>query len=446
MALVIRNCRVVSPVPADGAPALRPLRGEAMDALKVVERADLTIEGSSIVSVRVLRPLKQAPVRDAQERRAFRASIGLALGAGGAAREGAREGATGAKPVEIDAAGRVLMPAFVDAHTHACWAGERLDEWEMKRTGVPYLKILERGGGIMASVRAVRAASQDDLAATLRERAERMLRLGSTTIEVKSGYGLTTEDELKMLRAVRAAARDFPGTLVPTAMLGHAIDPDQPGFVGRVVRETLPAVAAEFPGICIDAFCEEGAWSVEQCLLLFTRARELGLPFRVHADQFNSLGMVPAALRLGARSVDHLEASSPEDLRALAASEAQGVVLPACGFHMDNRYAKGRAFVGAGGALTIATNLNPGSAPCGSMAFVVALAVRRLGLSVSEALVASTFNPSRLLGLTDRGQVATGQRADLLLLDGPDERAVAFEFGDSPIAAVIAGGRVVTPA
>jgi imidazolonepropionase len=270
-----------------------------------------------------------------------------------------------------------------------------------------------------------------------------MLRAGSTTIEVKSGYGLTTQDELKMLRAVREAQGRFAGTLVPTALLGHAIDEQQPGFVGRVTRETLPAVAAEFPGIAVDAYCETGAWSVEQCVKLFARAHELGLPVRVHADQFNSLGMIPAALHLGARSVDHLEATSKDDLKLLAESATFGVMLPACGFHAGERYARGRAFVQAGGLACIASNYNPGSAPCGSMAFVIALAVRHLGLMPVEALACATLNPARLLGLSDRGYIAPGARADLLLLKEGDERALAYEFGTSPVHTVWAGGRVV---
>lgn len=412
--LVIRNARVVTlDAGKTGAAALKPLRGEALGELHVIERADVFIEGSRIAAIKKLAP-------------------------------NARPRAPLASATEIDAEGRALMPGFVDCHTHACWAGSRLDEWDQKRRGVPYLKILEKGGGIMATVRAVREATLQQLTDNLLQRASEMLALGSTTIEVKSGYGLTTDAELKMLRAVREAQSRFPGTLVPTALLGHAIDSDQPGFTGRVMRETLPAVVAEFPGICVDAYCEKGAWSVEQCVLLFARAREGGCSIRVHADQFNSLGMIPAALRLGARSIDHLEATSKDDMHALATSDAFGVMLPACGFHMDNRYARGRAFTAANGALCIASNLNPGSAPCPSMPMICAIAVRHLGLSPQEAIAASTRNPALLLGMSDRGVIAVGSRADLVLLKETDERSVAFGFGGSPIKAVIAGGRVVS--
>jgi len=183
---------------------------------------------------------------------------------------------TGAADMAIEAGGRVLLPGFVDAHTHACWAGDRLAEFEMKLRGAGYLDILKAGGGILSTVRAVRAASGSELAENLLQRLGLMLKEGTTTVEVKSGYGLTTRDELKMLRAIAAAAQHFAGTVVPTALLGHAMDPDQPHFVDTVVNETLPAVHDEFPGIAIDAFCEQGAWSLADCRRLFERARSLG--------------------------------------------------------------------------------------------------------------------------------------------------------------------------
>jgi imidazolonepropionase len=342
----------------------------------------------------------------------------------------------------IEAEGRVLMPAFVDAHTHALWAGDRLDEWEMRQQGAAYLDILKAGGGILSTVRAVRTASEQELAENLARRFAVMLREGSTTIEVKSGYGLTTADELKMLRAIAGAARNFPGTIVPTALLGHALDPQQPRFIDTVVEETLPAVSREFPGIAVDAFCEEGAWSLADCRRLFTKARALGHPIRLHADQFNRLGALELAVELGARCVDHLEASSPEDLRRLASSPVFGVMLPACGFHADGRYANARAFLDAGGKLVLATNCNPGSAPTSSMPFIIALAVRKLGLHVNEAIAATTSTPAELLGLSDLGRIAPSCRADLILLRHRDERLLGFEFGGNPVDLVICAGRV----
>jgi imidazolonepropionase len=391
MSLLIRNARVV---PGDGGP--------------VLPRADVRIVGDRIQAV-----------------------------------EPASSGADAGAETLIEAGGRVLMPAFVDAHTHACWAGDRLDEFEQKQKGATYLEILKAGGGILSTVRAVRAASEAELAEKLSARLNVMLREGTTTIEVKSGYGLTTRDELKMLRAVARSASEFPGTVVPTALLGHALDLDQPGQVDTVVNETLPAVHEEFPGVAVDAFCENGAWTLADCRRLFERARELGHPLRFHADQFNRLGGLDLALELGARSVDHLEATSPEDLERLARSSTFGVMLPAAGFHVDGRYANARAFLDAGGKLVLASNCNPGSAPTSSMPFVLALAVRKLGLTTSEAIQTVTNSAASLLGFTDRGRVAPGLRADLLLLRHQDERLLTYEFGGNPVDLVVCGGRVI---
>jgi len=342
----------------------------------------------------------------------------------------------------IEANGRVLMPGFVDCHTHACWAGDRMEEWAMKLRGVPYLEILKKGGGIHATVRAVREATQKQLAANLRDRLALMLREGTTTVEVKSGYGLTTEAELKMLRAIRRAAADWPGTVVPTALLGHAFEGDLDDYAPMVVKEMLPEIAREFPEIMVDAFCEKEAWCVEACAKLFEKAHKHH-PIRVHADQFNPLGMIPEAIRLFARSVDHLEASRKDDLVALAKSPTMGVILPCTGFHTDGRYARAGFFVDQGGAVALATNCNPGSSPVHSMPFAIALAVRHCGLTPAEAISAATFNAAAVLGLKDRGRIETGLRADLLLLHHKDERLLAYEVGGNPVERVICGGVVV---
>ena len=353
--------------------------------------------------------------------------------------------------VVIDARGRVVMPAFIDAHTHACFAGDRLDEWDRKRAGASYLDILSSGGGIMSTVRAVRATTREELTTALLGRLDAMRSAGTTACEVKSGYGLRTDAELKMLRAIQAARQSGFERVVLTALLGHAIDPERPGFVDSVIDDTLPAVCEEFPRITIDAYCEEGAWSVDDCRWLFEKAISLGHPFRVHADQFNSLGMTPIAVEMGARSVDHLEASTEVDLKILAESDTFGVMLPACGFHLDDRYANGRLFMDMGGALVVASNDNPGSAPCFSMPFVIALAVRKLGLSIEEAITSCTVNAAALLAADDAtatdgfGQVRPGPGAtSLLMLRHTDERMLAYEFGGDPIDLVIDRGRIVS--
>lgn len=400
MAIVIRNARVVTLAQGE-----RPRRGKGLGELGVLARGDVLVEEGTVTAVgRVNAP------------------------------PGART---------IDARGRVLMPGFVDCHTHACWAGDRLDEWDQKRNGVPYLQILASGGGIMSTVRAVRRSPREELAAGLRSRLGMMLEQGTTTAEVKSGYGLAIEHELKMLRAIADAAGTWAGTVVPTALLGHAIDTEQAGFVERVVYDGLARVSDEFPGVAVDAYCEKGAWSVDETTLLLTNARAAGHPVRVHADQFNALGMTTRAIELGAVSVDHMEATGEDELRRLAASETFGVMLPICGLHLDGRYGPGRAFVDIGGALCIASNCNPGSAPCSSMPLTIAMAVRHLGLSPAEAIAAATVNPATLLGLSDRGTIVPGQRADLVLLRHTDERMLAYEMGGNPVDVVVCGGKVV---
>ncbi|MCH8271431.1 MAG: amidohydrolase family protein, partial [Planctomycetes bacterium] len=278
MSVLISNARVLTLARGE-----RPRRGTELGVLAVIDGASVLVESGRIA--RVFRP------------------------------EGPPAGAGGSVERVIDARGRVLMPAFVDCHTHTCWAGDRLDEWEIKKQGATYLELLEAGGGIMSTVRAVRSASADELVSTLLARLERMMRHGTTVVEIKSGYGLDTETELKMLGAIRTAGQRWAGKVIPTACIGHALDPDMghEAFVAHTIDETLRAVHDEFPGIAIDAYCEKGAWSLDDCVRLFERAMELGHQCRVHADQFNALGMTPAAVRLGLRSVDHLESSRPHE-------------------------------------------------------------------------------------------------------------------------------------
>jgi len=413
--ILIKNARLLTMCGADGSvPGLKGRRGADVGTLGIKDDHDLLVLDGRIAEIT---PAGAAP----SERR--------------------REAMSGCKL--IDAHRAVVMPGFVDAHTHACWAGSRLDEWERKLKGATYLEIMASGGGIMSTVRAVREASVGELACDLLMRLGRLVGHGTTTAEVKSGYGLTTEHELKMLEAITQSRECSPGGIVATALLGHAIDGDERAFVDRTINETLPAVSAAHPGVAVDAYCERGAWSVDDTTRLLEAASDRGHPVRVHADQFTALGMLDVAIGLGARSVDHLEASTPEGLAALARSETFGVMLPACGFHLDSRYGKGRAFLDAGGKLALATNLNPGSAPCSSMPMVIALAVRHMGLSVAEAIGATTSNAAALLGLSDRGYLAAGARADLIMLAHEDERELGYEIGGNPVELVIIGGRVI---
>ena len=344
----------------------------------------------------------------------------------------------------IDLDGRVVMPAFVDCHTHACWSGSRLDEFQLMRGGASYLDVLAAGGGILSTVRAVRKASSDELLEGLAERLAHVASWGTGTIEIKSGYGLDTETELKMLRAIHDVSQQTSMLIAGTFLGAHAIDPDVPDFVDRMIQETLPAVAEEFPGITCDAYCEEGAWSVEDTVRLFERARELGCPIRVHTDQFNDLGMTERAIELGAVSVDHLEASGPDTVSRIGDSDTIAVLLPASGFCVDDRYANGRRLVEAGAAVAIATNLNPGSAPCPSMPMAITLACRKCGLTPQQAIAAATYNAACVLGLQDQvGSIAVGNRADLVVLDSRDEREIAWWVSAPPPPLILHKGEVI---
>lgn len=419
MGLLIRRCRLLSMEAPPGFIGVRT--GEAMRGLRVRENVDVLIRAGRIEAV----------------------GEGITVPPGGKV---------------IDAHGDVLMPGFVDCHTHLCWAGNRIDEWTRRLTGESYLQILKDGGGIMSTVRAVRETPLVTLTEELRKRLDAALRQGITTIEIKSGYGLNTESELKMLKAIRDAALTWPGTVVLTALIGHAIDPaiGEKAFVDRTINETLPAIHAEFPGVAIDLFCEEGAWTLADSLRLLNAAKELSHPLRVHADQFTSRGMVTEAVRLGVLSVDHLEQTTSGELDLLAKSQTFGVGLPVTAINLGNaskgtgftgmspgiKFANLRELVDRGGRVCLATNANPGSAPSISVPLAVALGVRFCGLTVDEAITAVTVNPAMMLGFKDRGVVAPGKRADLVLLRHTDYRELAYELGGDPVRAVIVGGQV----
>lgn len=344
----------------------------------------------------------------------------------------------------IDAGGCVLMPAFVDCHTHACWAGTRFDEFEMALHGASYLDILKAGGGIMSTVRAVRAAADEELLMPMLRRLAAMAALGTGTVEIKSGYGLNTDTELKMLRVIHAATRQTTQLITGTFLGAHALDPDNSRCVEQIINETLPAVAAEFPEITVDAFCERGAWSLNDVCRLFQAAKELGCPIRLHSDQFNSLGATRLAIDIGAVSVDHLEAMKPADIEPLAASNTTAVLLPCSGFQLDNGYAPARALIDAGAAVAIATNFNPGSAPSPAMPFTIALACRKLKMTPAEAITAATYNAACVLGLQDRvGSIEVGKRADVQLLDTFDERELGYEIAGAGPLVVISNGEIV---
>ena len=358
---------------------------------------------------------------------------------------------TGTPPVasiRIDARGRVLMPALIDAHTHACWAGDRWSEWARKRAGEPYLSILNSGGGIMSSVRSVRGSTREDLARTTALRLQRMARGGTGTCEVKSGYGLSTEAELRMLGAIDDAAAACVAQIgtVATCLAGHAIDPGCPDFSARTLRETLPAIAAARPGTTMDLYIEQGAWMGDDAVRFVATSLALGCPVRAHVDQFTRSGLLADLIGMGVRSVDHLEASSASDLATVAHSGAFAVALPATGFALDMRFMDARRLLDEGGTLVIASNANPGSAPGLGLPFAMQLAARFMGLTTAEILRATITNAAHLLGVAAHvGSIEPGRRADLMLLHDTNEDALVHGLPSGAPGLVLHAGRAVNP-
>jgi imidazolonepropionase len=375
-----------------------------------------------------------------------------AVGAEPAVLAAARAAAGSGGPVdEVDCGGRCVIPGFVDPHTHLCFLGPREAEFNRRLEGVPYLDILAAGGGILATVASVRAASETALAAATRERALTCLRLGTTTVEIKSGYGLSTEAELKQLRAIAAVGGSVPSTVVPTFLGAHAVPPEFRGrtddYVELLVRETLPAVAEAGLARYCDAFCERGVFSPDQCRRVLEAARAAGMGLKLHADEVHDTGGAALAASLRAVSAEHLLAAGEEGLVALARAGSVAVLLPATAYALRKPYAPARRMVDLGLPVAIATDCNPGSSYTESMPFVFGLAVLGMGLSPGEALVAATLNAAYAVGEAGAaGSLSPGKRADLLLLDVETPAGIAFHAGVSPIAAVYAKGARAWPA
>lgn len=340
---------------------------------------------------------------------------------------------------ERDLGGVAVVPGLVDPHTHAVWAGDRLADFEARAAGVPYEELLARGGGIRSTMRATVAAGVEELAGLALPRLAALLRSGATTIEVKSGYGLDFGAEVRMLKAVRELQAEF--ALVPTLLIHVPPQEGREEYVRGVCEELIPDVAQSGLAQAVDVFCEKEAFSVEETRAILQAAKAHGLATKLHADQFHALGGVDLACDLGALSVDHLEASGPAQIAALAASSTVATVLPGVTLHLGLPAAPGRRLVDAGACVAVGTDLNPGSSPVFSPQLALALAVRLCGLTPAEALSACTVNAAAALGLRDRGALVPGQRADFLALRGPDWRDLAYALGANPVRDVFVGGQ-----
>ncbi|HZR94915.1 MAG TPA: imidazolonepropionase [Gaiellaceae bacterium] len=338
---------------------------------------------------------------------------------------------------EVDGRGLCAIPGLVDCHTHAAFGGDRVEEFALRAAGAGYEELHARGGGILSTVRATRAAGADGLRAAVGRHARWMLAHGTTTFEGKSGYGLDRDTELASLRAIRDAGG------IPTWLGAHAVPPEfenADAYLDFALAEVLPDAAqiAE----AADVFLERGAFDAVQARRYLEACRDAGLALRLHGDQFTEQGAILLAVELGARSVDHLEATGEDGVRALAASGVVGVLLPASALFLGRPMPPGRALVDAGAAVALATDFNPGSAFCESLPLVCSLAATQLRLSPAEALAACTVNAAHVLGRPDRGRLARGYRADVALLDAPDWRYLAYHLGGDVVARTIVGGEL----
>jgi imidazolonepropionase len=355
----------------------------------------------------------------------------------------------------LDAGGRVVMPGLVDAHTHLVWAGDRAAEFELRLQGQSYLEILAAGGGILSTVRATRAASIEELLDQTRARALTMLRHGTTTAEAKTGYGLEINAELRQMEVLLRLDDEGPLEIVPTFLGAHAVAPEfsgnSQGYTDLLCDEMLPALrrwwaerATLRPLPFVDVFCERGAFDLAQSRAILESARGLGFPLKIHADEFDNLGGARLAAGLGAASADHLVKTSAGDIAALAASTTAAVALPCTPFGLaDPHYTPARTLLDAGGLLALASDLNPGTAWCESMQFVIALACRYLKLTPAQAVAAATINAAAAIGRADRiGSLEVGKQADILILSVSDYRHLGYRFGDNLASQVIKKGKV----
>ncbi|MBI4346264.1 MAG: imidazolonepropionase [Elusimicrobia bacterium] len=349
----------------------------------------------------------------------------------------------------LDIGGRVVMPGFVDSHAHPVFAAPRLKDFELRTRGKGYEEIAAAGGGILSSVDRVRGAREDELAERLGRWAARFIECGTTTLEAKSGYGLDLATELKCLRAVKRAGAHTALELVPTFLGAHAVPAelkhDPHGYVRRVCEEMIPAVAKEGLARFADVFCDRGYFSEPQAETVLRAGLDHGLRPKIHAEQLSRSGGASVAARVGAVSADHLDHAEPDDLAALKAAGVVASLVPAANYFLGlNRYPSGRRLIDAGLAVALATDFNPGTAPCWNMQFVLSLACTHLGMTPEEALTAATVNGAHALGLgATHGTLEPGRQADLIVLDTDDYREACYYFGGNLVSMVMKRGGIV---
>lgn len=367
----------------------------------------------------------------------------MAVSSGRIAWTGKEKDWTGDATAKCDVRGCAVVPGLIDPHTHAVWAGDRLDDFEAKTSGRTYESILAEGGGIWSSIRATAMATRDELIALAKPRLKSLIASGATTIEIKSGYGFTPGAELRMLEAIQCLAASLSARIMPTLLI-HVPPRERSQrteYLKQVCEELIPEVARRELATAIDVFVESEAWGVAEAERIFRAAKQSGLAVKLHSDQFHSIGGVELGIRSGALSIDHLEAAGPEQIAQLAGSSTIATIVPGVSLHLGIPAAPGRKLIDAGASVAVGTDLNPGSSPLFSMSSALAFAVRLNGLTAQEGLVAGTINAACALGLRDRGRVEPGCAADFLVLDSSDWRDLVYRLGGNPVREVWIGGR-----
>lgn len=349
----------------------------------------------------------------------------------------------------LDASGKVVMPGFIDSHTHLVFAGSREKEFELRIKGATYQEIAAEGGGIKSTVQRTRQATKEELVAIGKKHLDTMLSLGTTTVEAKSGYGLSTKEEIKMLEVLQDLVREHPLDIVPTFLGAHEIPPEYAGkkedYVRLVVEEMIPAVGKRKLATFCDVFCEEAVFSLEDSRLILEAGRRFGLLPKLHADELTPLGGAELAAELGAASADHLLFVSEKGMEALAEKGVVATLLPGTAFFLSlDRYAPARRMIEKGVTVALATDFNPGSSMTQSLPLITTIACTQMRLTPAEAILGVTINAARALRKeNDIGSLSPGKQADLVILDIPDYRHLSYHFGVNHVWKVIKKGKVV---
>lgn len=349
----------------------------------------------------------------------------------------------------IDCTGRVVLPSWVDSHTHLVFAGTREQEFVDRINGLSYQEIAERGGGILNSAKRVQEVSEEALYEQSANRLEELIRLGTGAIEIKSGYGLTTEAEMKMLRIAKRLEKNYPITVKTTFLGAHAVPAthkdNKDGYMELIINEMLPKVAEEGLADYVDIFCEKGYFTIEDTEQLLEAAKQYNLTPKIHVNQFNAIGGIPVAVKHNALSVDHLEVITDEDIEALRGSGTMPVALPTCSFFISIPYSNGRKIIDAGLPLAVASDLNPGTTPSGNMNFVVATACIKMRLTPEEAINAATINGAYAMGVSDScGSITKGKKANLIITKAVSSyNYLPYAFGSNLVDKVILNGKIV---